>query len=119
MTLALLFTALPLALLAILVTKLFHDRKRQSKLPYPPGPKPTFLIGNLFDFPKTNSAKVFTEWGKTYDSVLYIGMSNVFFTYNVEIRWTTFCKSIRAWSHNNQRCQNSGGVTGEETRTLQ
>jgi len=84
MALALLFTALLLALLTILVTKLFHDRKRQSKLPYPPGPKPTFLIGNLFDFPKTNSAKVFTEWGKIYDSESYIGMSNVFFTYKGE-----------------------------------
>jgi len=81
MALALLLTALPLALLAILVTKLFHDRKRQSKFPYPPGPEPKFFIGNMLDFPKSNSAQVFSEWGKKYNSTLYIRKSKVLFTH--------------------------------------
>lgn len=34
----------------------------------PPGPKPTFLIGNLFDVPGDASSpwKVYAEWGKRY-----------------------------------------------------
>ena len=63
---------LPVALLVIIATKLFYRWKQQSKFPYPPGPKSKFLIGNLFDFPKTNSARVFAEWGKTYNSAYLI-----------------------------------------------
>ena len=72
MALGFLLTALPVALLVILTTKLFYRWNQQSEFPYPPGPKPKLLIRNLFDFPKTNSARVFAEWGKTYNSVYFI-----------------------------------------------
>jgi hypothetical protein len=81
MALVFLLIALSLSLLVILATKLFFDWNRDSKIPYPPGPKPKFFLGNLLDFPKTNSARVFNEWGKRYNSVLYITGSMVFFAY--------------------------------------
>ncbi|KAF8161637.1 cytochrome P450 [Crassisporium funariophilum] len=33
---------------------------------YPPGPKPTILIGNLFDFPTSNVAEEYTQWSERY-----------------------------------------------------
>ena len=30
----------------------------------PPGPKPLFLIGNLFDLPTDAAWKVYAKWGK-------------------------------------------------------
>ncbi|KAH9478386.1 Cytochrome P450 monooxygenase COX2 [Psilocybe cubensis] len=35
---------------------------------YPPGPTPKPFIGNLLDFPTTNAALVYAEWGKKYNS---------------------------------------------------
>ncbi|KDR69688.1 hypothetical protein GALMADRAFT_215050 [Galerina marginata CBS 339.88] len=39
----------------------------------PPGPKPTFLLGNLFDVPGDKSApwKVYAEWRKLYGNIIY------------------------------------------------
>jgi cytochrome P450 len=59
--------ALPLALIAAL--RLYKSRSSASYLPYPPGPKPHWLLGNLRDFPdpsqQTLDAK-FVEWTETY-----------------------------------------------------
>ncbi|KAF8161644.1 cytochrome P450 [Crassisporium funariophilum] len=41
---------------------------RRKHGPYPPGPKPKFVIGNMFDFPTTNAAASYIEWGKKYNS---------------------------------------------------
>ncbi|KDR69747.1 hypothetical protein GALMADRAFT_128336 [Galerina marginata CBS 339.88] len=38
--------------------------------PYPPGPKPKSLIGNMFDFPMSKAAQTYAEWGKKYNSDL-------------------------------------------------
>jgi len=43
-------------------------RSKLSKYPYPPGPKPKFLLGNLLDIPAKNLSKVYVEWGKRYQS---------------------------------------------------
>ncbi|KAF8959261.1 cytochrome P450 [Flammula alnicola] len=48
-----------------LVNKLTTSGRRA---PYPPGPKPRFLVGNLFDLPSHDSAKIYIEWGKKYNS---------------------------------------------------
>ncbi|KAF8957568.1 cytochrome P450 [Flammula alnicola] len=37
-------------------------------VPYPPGPKPRFLIGNLFDLPTIDAAETYVEWGEKYNS---------------------------------------------------
>ncbi|KAF8957569.1 cytochrome P450 [Flammula alnicola] len=42
------------------------------RAPYPPGPKPRFLVGNAFDLPSRYSPQVYMEWGKKYNSnILY------------------------------------------------
>jgi hypothetical protein len=43
-------------------------RPKRSKYPYPPGPKPKILLGNLLDIPAKNMSKVYVEWGKRYQS---------------------------------------------------
>ena len=43
-------------------------RPKRSEYPYPPGPKPKFLLGNLLDIPARNMSKVYVEWGKRYQS---------------------------------------------------
>jgi len=65
-------SAFSLALLVLLVTANLAYRmlKRNARLQYPPGPKPKFLIGNALDFPKSDSARVFAEWGKNYNSAI-------------------------------------------------
>ncbi|KAL0564462.1 hypothetical protein V5O48_017583 [Marasmius crinis-equi] len=44
-------------------------RKRANLGPYPPGPKPRLLIGNLLDVPKVKPWKTYKEWSKTYRMV--------------------------------------------------
>ncbi|TFK53779.1 cytochrome P450 [Heliocybe sulcata] len=45
-----------------------------SGLPYPPGPKPLPLVGNLFDAPKHDSSKIFSAWGKQYGELVHMSM---------------------------------------------
>ncbi|KAL0569906.1 hypothetical protein V5O48_012052 [Marasmius crinis-equi] len=42
----------------------FLWRRIQAKPPYPPGPTPKFLIGNLLDMPKSKPWKTYREWSK-------------------------------------------------------
>ena len=59
------------AILLTFAAKLTYDvlkRNAKARLPYPPGPKPKFLIGNALDFPKGEAGRIFTDWGKKYNS---------------------------------------------------
>ncbi|KAF9523508.1 cytochrome P450 [Crepidotus variabilis] len=47
---------------------LAFQKKNSDRLPYPPGPKPSFLIGNALDFPRSGHSKVFLQWGKISNS---------------------------------------------------
>lgn len=38
------------------------------QLPYPPGPKPIFLIGNILDLPRGKFWETYQAWGKLYNS---------------------------------------------------
>ncbi|KAG0699929.1 cytochrome P450 [Suillus ampliporus] len=40
--------------------------------PLPPGPKGKPLVGNLFDIPLVDTAKVFAEWRSLYGDVIYL-----------------------------------------------
>ncbi|KAF7348416.1 hypothetical protein MSAN_01795800 [Mycena sanguinolenta] len=64
---------LPVAVSAILlaVVGLLQRRKATSRLPFPPGPKPRFLVGNLFDIPTEMPWITYTEWGKQYGDVVH------------------------------------------------
>jgi len=50
--------------------KVVYNALNGRQLPYPPGPKPKFLIGNALDFPKAEEGRVFAEWGKQFHSTL-------------------------------------------------
>ncbi|KAF9477123.1 cytochrome P450 [Pholiota conissans] len=70
--------ALPIAgaLLALVVVRQLIAWWTQSmqRLPYPPGPKPKPIIGNLFDFPTNDLAMRYHEWGQKYNSnILHAG----------------------------------------------
>ena len=58
-----LFSLLPLVAVVafILIVKYRLKLLRKQSLPLPPGPKGWPLIGNLFDFPTTNQAKIFRD----------------------------------------------------------
>ncbi|PPQ81933.1 hypothetical protein CVT25_013781 [Psilocybe cyanescens] len=36
--------------------------------PYPPGPKPRPIIGNMLDFPTEEASRTYTEWGRQFNS---------------------------------------------------
>ncbi|KAL0566055.1 cytochrome p450 [Marasmius crinis-equi] len=40
--------------------------RKQAKFPYPPGPVPRWLIGNLFDIPTSKPWKTYREWSRMY-----------------------------------------------------
>ncbi|KAJ6483827.1 cytochrome P450 [Mycena vitilis] len=48
-------------------------KKYQSTphLPSPPGPRPSFIIGNLRDLPLEQQWLTFTEWGKQYGDIVH------------------------------------------------
>ena len=43
-----------------------HDHRRCAGLSYPPGPRPSPIIGNLFDIPKDSSWLQYTQLSKKY-----------------------------------------------------
>ncbi|KIM89841.1 hypothetical protein PILCRDRAFT_812637 [Piloderma croceum F 1598] len=49
-----------------------HRRRNVAGLPLPPGPPGFPLLGNLFDFPKTDAWLTGAQWGKTYGSLVYL-----------------------------------------------
>ncbi|KAH9478040.1 Cytochrome P450 monooxygenase 98 [Psilocybe cubensis] len=59
---------------------LYLQKRKRYTLPYPPGPKKHFLLGNLLDVPTTFAWKRYAEWGKTFDSdVLHLSVAGSHF----------------------------------------
>ncbi|TFK49673.1 cytochrome P450 [Heliocybe sulcata] len=68
----------PFAILAVLglflaISKVywFRQARRPSGLPYPSGPWPLPLVGNLFDVPKSEPWKTYASWGKRYGELVH------------------------------------------------
>ncbi|KAI0056400.1 cytochrome P450 [Artomyces pyxidatus] len=58
-------------LAAVFITfRAFGSRRRRKGLPYPPGPRPLPVIGNLFDIPSEYSWLTYAEWAKIYGDVI-------------------------------------------------
>ncbi|KAF9268822.1 cytochrome P450 [Marasmius fiardii PR-910] len=49
-------------------------RKKRGTPSYPPGPKPRFFVGNLFDVPAIKPWKVYREWGKVYGDLIHLNV---------------------------------------------
>jgi hypothetical protein len=60
------------AVLSFLVTLwAIRDHRRQGGLPYPPGPRPLPIIGNLLDIPKEFSWLAYTRLAEKYGTALF------------------------------------------------
>ena len=58
------------AFFLLVIVKLIRDKISYVRNgPYPPGPKPKPLIGNMFDFPIEEASEVYMEWGRKYGSM--------------------------------------------------
>ncbi|KAF7348408.1 hypothetical protein MSAN_01794900 [Mycena sanguinolenta] len=53
------------------VASLLRRWRMTVRLPFPPGPKPRFLLGNFFDIPSEQPWLTYTEWGKQYGDVVH------------------------------------------------
>jgi hypothetical protein len=54
------------ALLSLAVIQVIRDHRRRRGRPYPPGPRPFPIIGNLLDIPKQFSWLAYSEISQTY-----------------------------------------------------
>lgn len=43
----------------------------------PPGPKPAFFVGNLFNFPKSRWYETFSRWAEEYGDVVYVNVIGI------------------------------------------
>ena len=58
------------ALLLFFATiRAIRDYQRRGGLPYPPGPRPLPIVGNLFDIPKQFSWLAYTQLSKKYGTI--------------------------------------------------
>jgi hypothetical protein len=56
------------------VAQYLYQRHKSSRhaLPFPPGPKPLPLLGNLFDMPTSREYQTYARWGKEYGDVVHV-----------------------------------------------
>ncbi|KAF7365087.1 Cytochrome p450 [Mycena venus] len=65
--------SIALVVFAILLLRIFNKLlgSWHRHLPFPPGPSPQFLIGNLRDLPKKHPRVTYTEWGARYGDLVH------------------------------------------------
>lgn len=67
-------------LLFLVAVQAFRDRRRRGGLPYPPGPRPLPIIGNLLDVPKHFSWLAYTKFSKIHGNGSSLGGRSPFLT---------------------------------------
>jgi hypothetical protein len=55
----------------------FRDHRRRGGVPYPPGPRPWPIIGNLLDIPKSKPWSAYGDMSKTYGTRDILGENRV------------------------------------------
>jgi len=66
-----------LAVVSLAAGLLFYKRRQAclrvnpQSLPYPPGPPPCLLVGNLFDLARENEVEAYVALAKKYGSVCF------------------------------------------------
>ncbi|CAG8961172.1 hypothetical protein HYFRA_00002715 [Hymenoscyphus fraxineus] len=72
--------------LVVLGFIVFYDKRRSKILPFPPGPKPLPIIGNLHQAPTHYPWRVFQQWAKQYGPIfkLQFGPSTIIMLNNHE-----------------------------------
>ena len=68
----LLASLLAIAILAVYTRRTY--RTNPKRLPFPPGPKPYPLLGNVLDMPKTYYWLTFADWAKQYGDIIHMNM---------------------------------------------
>ncbi|KAF8189525.1 cytochrome P450 [Mycena galopus ATCC 62051] len=59
-----------------LVLYSLYSRRNQSNLPLPPGPKKSFLVGNVFDIPPTHPWETYMAWSREYNTdILHLDLA--------------------------------------------
>jgi hypothetical protein len=77
MTYLTLIVNLFVALLLLATIRGIRDHRRRGGRPYPPGPRPLPIIGNLLDIPSNFSWLVYTRFAKIHGTDL--SLAEVFF----------------------------------------
>ena len=62
------------ALLLLAALCAIRDHRRRGGLPYPPGPRPLPIIGNILDIPKRFSWLAYTRFSENYGTVLFLSV---------------------------------------------
>jgi hypothetical protein len=61
------------ALLSLAAIQVIRDHRRRGGRPYPPGPRPLPIIGNLLDIPKQFSWLAYSKFSQTYGNHSFAG----------------------------------------------
>jgi|HubBroStandDraft_3_1064219.scaffolds.fasta_scaffold1189761_1 hypothetical protein len=64
------------ALLFVASIRAIHDYRRRGGLPYPPGPRPLPIVGNILDIPKDFSWLAYTQFSKKYGTSLFFSKAH-------------------------------------------
>jgi hypothetical protein len=63
-------------LLFLVSIRAIRDYRRRRGLPYPPGPRPLPIIGNLLDIPKTFSWLAYSKFSKAHGTLPHLPRPN-------------------------------------------